>query len=110
MAALAATITRYSIYQYEFNYISDRSQGLEIGAPQCNPLGIKNRRVLDAAIINCGSSPVAVRRNARDVPVAGFGKFFLSLPATARAGPYAEFLGLIKPTDNVNHDTVQLYR
>jgi Flp pilus assembly protein TadG len=106
----AATISRYSVYQYEFNYISDRSPGFEIGAPQCNPLGIKNRRVLNAAIINCGSSPVAVRRNARDVPVAGFGKFFLTLPATARAGPYAEFLGLIKPTDSVNHDMVQLYR
>ena len=106
----AATISRYSVYQYEFNYISDRSPGLEIGAPQCNPLGIKNRRVLNAAIINCGSSPVAVRRNARDVPVAGFGQFFLTLPATVRTGPYAEFLGLIKPTDSVNHDTVQLYR
>ena len=33
-----ATISRYSVYQYEFNYISDRSPGLEIGAPQCNPL------------------------------------------------------------------------
>jgi hypothetical protein len=106
----AATISRYSVYQYEFNYISDRSPGLEIGAPQCNPLGIKYRRILNAAIINCGSSPVSVRRNARDVPVAGFGQFFLTLPATARAGPYAEFLGLIKPTDSVNHDMVQLYR
>jgi Putative Flp pilus-assembly TadE/G-like len=106
----AATISRYSVYQYEFNYISDRSPGLEIGAPQCNPLGIKYRRILNAAIINCGSSPVSVRRNARDVPVAGFGKFFLTLPATGRAGPYAEFLGLIKPTDSVNHDMVQLYR
>jgi hypothetical protein len=106
----AASISRYSVYQYEFNYISDRSPGLEIGAPQCNPLGLQNRRVLNAAIINCGSSPVAVRRNARDVPVAGFGQFFLTLPATPRAGPYGEFLGLIKPTDNVNHDMVQLYR
>jgi len=106
----AATISRYSLYQYEFDYIRDRSQGFEIGAPQCNRLASKYRRVLNAAIINCGSSPVAVRHNARDVPVAGFGQFFLTLPATARAGPYAEFLGLIKPTDSVNHDTVQLYR
>jgi Putative Flp pilus-assembly TadE/G-like len=105
-----AMISRYSVYQYEMNYISDRSPGAEIGAPRCNPLGIKNRRVLNAAIINCSSSPVAVRPNARDVPVAGFGKFFLTLPATALAGPYAEFLGLIKPTDSVNHDIVQLYR
>jgi Flp pilus assembly protein TadG len=106
----AATISRYGVYQYEMNYISDRSPGAEIGAPLCNPLGIKYRRILNAAIINCGSSPVAVTRNARNVPVAGFGKFFLTLPAAARAGPYAEFLGLIKPTDRVNHDMVQLYR
>jgi hypothetical protein len=92
------------------NYISDRSPGAEIGAPQCNPLGIKNRRILNAAIINCSSSPVAVTRYARDVPVAGFGKFFLTVPAAAGASPYAEFLGLIKPTDSVNHDMVQLYR
>lgn len=105
-----ATISRYSVYQYEMNYISDRSPGAEIGAPLCNPLGIKNRRILNAAIINCGSSPVAVTRNARNVPVAGFGKFFLTLPAAAGGSPYAEFLGLIKPTDRVNHDMVQLYR
>jgi len=106
----SATISRYSVYQYEMNYISDRSQGAEIGAPQCNPLGIKNRRILNAAIINCSSSPVAMTRNARDVPVAGFGKFFLTVPAAAGAGPYAEFLGLFKPTDSANHDMVQLYR
>ena len=105
-----ATISRYSVYQYEMDYISDRSSGAEIGAPQCNPLGIKNRRVLNAAIINCGSSPVAVKRSARDVPVAGFGRFFLTVPAAAGTGPYAEFLGLIKPTDSINHDVVQLYR
>jgi hypothetical protein len=53
---------------------------------------------------------VAVTRYARDVPVAGFGKFFLTVPAADGVGLYAEFLGLIKPTDNVNHDMVQLYR
>jgi len=105
-----ATTSRYSVYQYEMNYISDRSPGTEIGAPQCNPLGIKNRRVLNAAIINCGSNPVVMRNDARNVPVAGFGRFFLTLPAALGASPYVEFLGLIKPTDNVNHDMVQLYR
>jgi len=105
-----ATTSRYSVYQYEMNYISDRSPGAEIGAPQCNPLGIKYRRVLNAAIINCGSTPVTMRSDARTVPVAAFGKFFLTLPATLGASPYAEFLGLIKPTDSVNHDMVQLYR
>lgn len=105
-----ATISRYSVYQYEMNYLSDRSPGVEIGWPRCNPLAARDRRILNAAIINCGSSPVAVTRNARDVPVAAFGRFFLTLPAAPGAGPYAEFLGLIKPTDRVNHDMVQLYR
>ena len=105
-----ATISRYSVYQYEMNYITDRSPGAEIGDPQCNPLGIKYRRVLNAAIINCGSSPEVMSSDARNVPVAGFGKFFLTLPAAPGASPYAEFLGLIKPTDNLNHDMVQLYR
>jgi hypothetical protein len=105
-----ATISRYSVYQYEMNYISDRSPATEIGAPQCNPLGIKYRRVLNAAIINCSSNPVTMRSDARNVPVAGFGRFFLTLPAALGANPYVEFLGLIKPTDSVNHDMVQLYR
>lgn len=105
-----ATISRYSVYQYEMNYISDRSPGAEYGDPQCNPLGIKFRRVLNAAIINCGSSPEPMSSDARNVPVAGFGKFFLTLPAATGASLYAEFLGLIKPTDDVNHDMVQLYR
>ncbi len=105
-----AAISRYSVYQYEMNYISDRSPAGEIGDPQCNPLGIKFRRVLDAAIINCGSSPEPMSSDARNVPVAGFGKFFLTIPAPSGPTLYAEFLGLIKPTDDVNHDMVQLYR
>jgi Putative Flp pilus-assembly TadE/G-like len=105
-----ATISRYSVYQYEMNYIADRSPGAEIGDPQCNPLGIKYRRVLNAAIINCGSNPEVMSNGARDVPVAAFGKFFLTVPAASGPSLYAEFLGLIKPTDAVNHDMVQLYR
>jgi hypothetical protein len=105
-----ATISRYSVYQYEMNYLDDRSPGLEIGGPQCNPPGVANRRILNAAIINCGSNPVMVRSDARNVPVAAFGKFFLTLPAVTDASFYAEFLGLIKPTERFNHDMVQLYR
>src|SRR5260370_42380277 len=90
-------------------YTSDGSPGAEIGALQCNPFRIRIRRILNAAIINCSSSPVAVTRYASDVPVAGVGKFFLTVPAADRAGLYAEFLGLLKPTDKVNHDMVQLY-
>jgi hypothetical protein len=105
-----AKISRYSVYQYEMDYITDRSPGSEIGEPQCNPRGIKYRRVLNAAIINCGSSSEVLTNNSRNVPVAAFGKFFLTLPAATGPNPYAEFLGLIKPTDPINHDMVQLYR
>jgi len=106
----AATISRFSVYQYEMNYISDRSPGAEFGYPQCNPLGIKYRRILNAAIINCGSTPEVMSNDARNVPVAGFGKFFLTTPVASGSTLFAEFLGLIKPTDNLNHDMVQLYR
>jgi len=92
------------------NYLSDRSLGAEFGPPQCNLLGNKYRRVINAAVINCGSNPEAIASDARNIPVAGFGKFFLTLPAASVAGLYAEFLGLIKPTDSDNHDMVQLFR
>ena len=93
------------------HHISDRSPGAEIGAPRCNPLGIRNRRILNAAIINCSSSPVAVTREARDVPVAGFGKFFLTLPLQAsQTDLYVEAIGLVKPEDYADFEMVQLYR
>ena len=105
-----AKISRYSVYQYEMNYMSDRSQGGEYGDPQCNPLGIKYRRVIKAAIVNCGSNPEIVNHAAINVPVAAFGKLFLTLPAPSGSPIYAEFLGLIKPGDPNSHDMVQLYR
>jgi len=105
-----ATISRYGVYQYELNYLDDRSRGLEIGGPQCNPPGVTNRRILNAAIINCRSAPVLMRNDARNVPVAAFGKFFLTLPAVSDESFYGEFLGVIKPTERFNHDMVQLYR
>jgi Putative Flp pilus-assembly TadE/G-like len=106
----AATISRFSVYQYEMNYIADRSPGAEYGYPQCNPSGVKYRRVLNAAIINCGSTPDEMTNDARNVPVAGFGQFFLTVPAASGPTLYAEFMGLIKPTNALNHDMVQLYR
>ena len=72
----SATISRYDVYRYELNFPSDRSRGAEIGAPQCAPPGESNRRIIIAAIVNCGSSPVPVLNDAQSVPVAGFGRFF----------------------------------
>jgi Flp pilus assembly protein TadG len=105
-----ATISRYQVYTYELNFLMDRSSAGEPGAPQCAPPGENNRRIIAAAIINCGSSPVPMRNEAQGVPVAGFGRFFLVLPAGTSTSPYAEFLGLIKRSDRSSSDMVQLYR
>jgi Flp pilus assembly protein TadG len=124
-----ATISRYEVYRYELNFPGDRSPASETGAPQCNPSGAANRRVLILPIVNCGSSPVPVLNNGERVPVAAFGRFFLTLPAdTGTQGnpgrffvalpadigtsgrPYAEFLGLVKRTDPLSADMVQLNR
>jgi Flp pilus assembly protein TadG len=107
-----ATISRYQVYNYEMNFLNDRSLGGEMGTPQCAPPGENNRRIVAAAIINCGSSPVPVRNEAQGVPIAAFGRFFLVLPTNpgGATNPYAEFLGLIKRTDPLSHDQVQLNR
>jgi len=108
----AATISRYQVYNYESNFLSDRSLAGETGGPQCAPPGENNRRIVAAAIINCGSSPVPMRNEAQGVPIAAFGRFFLVLPTNpgGATNPYAEFLGLIKRTDPLSHDQVQLNR
>lgn len=108
-----ATITRYSVYEYELDFLNDRSLGAEFGGPQCVAPGRPNRRVLTAPIVNCGSSPVPVLNDAKGIPVAGFGRFFLVWPAvdgTTEGNPYAEFLGLVKRSDPRSKDMVQLYR
>src|SRR6266581_6503452 len=96
----SATISRYRVYQHELNYLNDRSRGNEIGAPRCSPPGVTGRRVVYLPIINCSGGPVAVQSNSQNVPVAAFGKFFLVLPSNrnTNGNPYAEFLGLVRPT------------
>jgi hypothetical protein len=51
-------------------------------------------------------------RGAEGVPVAGFGRFFLVLPAepATNGNFYAEFVGLVKRSDPRSTDQVQLYR
>jgi Putative Flp pilus-assembly TadE/G-like len=108
----AATISRYNVYSYEMNFLGDRSLAAETGAPQCAPPGETGRRVVYAAVMNCGSSPVPMHADAQGVPVAAFGRFFLVLPANpgTNGNPYAEFLGLVKRSDPLSSDLVQLYR
>jgi Flp pilus assembly protein TadG len=109
-----ATISRYDVYQYEIrsNSLYDRSLAAEIGAPRCNRRAAADRRILYGAVVNCLSSQVAVRRDAQNVLVAAFAKFFLVLPATEQTGGnlYGEFVGLVRHSDHLTYDSVQLYR
>jgi hypothetical protein len=46
-----------------------------------------------------------------NVPVAAFGKFFLTLPlAQSQTDLYVELVGMVKPGDGFDFDMVQLYR
>lgn len=114
----AATISRYEVYQYEIasNFHSDAQTVTgETGMPQCSPgTAQANRRILNVAIVNCMSSPVTIQSNATNVPVAAFGRFFLTVPVpTAGTNkPYGEFLGLVERGSGTSssNDQVQLYR
>ena len=69
-----------------------------------------DRRILYAAIINCQSLRLEGETQS-NVPVAAFGKFFLTLPlARAQTDLYVEMVGLVRPGDGVSYDVVQLYR
>jgi hypothetical protein len=106
--------SRYSVYRYEIEqgYVNDLSPGGETGAPTCysgNLSDKPDRRVIIAAIINCQS--LGLRDDVeRDVPVAAFGKFFLTLPAVSQVEFYVETVGLVKPGDEEDFDMVQLFR
>jgi len=120
-----ASISRFAVYQYEIsnNYLSDpNTAGTtggaatgETGAPLCpGTTGVAGRRLIDVAIVNCGSSPVPIQSNATSVPVAAFGEFFLTVavPTAGTYKPYAEFTGLVQrgTSGGKLFDEVQLYR
>jgi len=108
--------SRYDVYRYEIEqrYVADRSPGGESGAPACYSGGElsdqPDRRILHAAVVNCRS--LGLNAGARsNIPVAAFGKFFLTLPLSrAQTDLYVELVDLVKPGDQVNLDMVQLYR
>jgi len=108
--------SRYRVYRYEIEHglVGDISQGGESGAPACyrgdDLTGIPDRRILHAAIINCQSVP-SMDDTQANVPVAAFGKFFLTLPLQrSQTDLYVELVGLVQPGDGVSFDVVQLYR
>lgn len=112
------TATRWKIYDHENStgYKDDLAQAApmadrEKGVPQCTgPTPRSKRREINVAIINCQHSPVTIRSNAENVPVAAFGKFFLTHATTTHSKPYAEFMGLIDRGSNTVRDQVQLIR
>jgi hypothetical protein len=112
----ASPPSRYEVYRYEIEqgFVADRSPGGESGAPVCygggELSGMPDRRILHAAVINCRS--LNLNAGARlNIPVAAFGKFFLTLPLTrSQTDLYVEIVDLVKPGDEVNFDLVQLYR
>jgi hypothetical protein len=109
--------SRYSIYRYEIDYglVDDISFGGESGAPACYGGGalsnVPDRRIIYAAVINCLSLNLGIGAHT-DVPVAAFGKFFITLPLQPFATDlFLETIDLVSRDDSAsNFDIVQLYR
>lgn len=134
--------SRYDVYRYEIaqganptnpfinnpsgrNLSSPPSNG-EIGRPMCSgstpadPLytpDAPDRRLFFAAIVNCKANlppslPLSGGNNT-GVPVAAFGKFFITEPVKAAQDEIrAEIVELVTPGNSAgyNYDQVQLYR
>jgi hypothetical protein len=109
--------SRYRVYRYEIDHghVGDISFGGESGAPACYTgngelSAVPDRRIVHAAIVNCQSLQL-VGEAQSDIPVAAFGKFFLTLPlARSQTDLYVELVGLVRPGDGVSYDVAQLYR
>jgi Flp pilus assembly protein TadG len=115
-ASNADVPSRYRVYRYEIEQgrVADVSLGGESGAPACyrggDLSGTPDRRILHAAIVNCQSLQLEGEVQST-VPVAAFGKLFLTLPlARSQTDLYVEMVGLVRPGDGVSFDVVQLYR
>ena len=115
-ASNADVPSRYRVYRYEIEqgHVADVSLGGESGAPACyrggDLSGTPDRRILHAAIVNCQSLQLEGEVQS-SVPVAAFGKLFLTLPlARSQTDLYVELVGLVRPGDGVSFDVVQLYR
>jgi Flp pilus assembly protein TadG len=132
------TVSRYQVYRYEIAnaLVGDWSgNGLantsghtgngESGAPLCaaassvsgvdTSTGGKDRRVILVAIINClaQSGLITGGQTANNVPVAEFGKYFITQPVNAdgtNSYLYGEMTGLVGPSDARIYNQVQLYR
>ncbi|MDE2383161.1 MAG: hypothetical protein KGO53_00965 [Alphaproteobacteria bacterium] len=119
--------SRYDIYQYEINNNLVTHVGAgngltgnnnipgETGAPVCAAgLGVSNpdRRIIYAAIINCGAAALGNGSSGGPYVAAEFGKFFMTEPMGSDNVLYTELVSVVKPgqADSVIRDIVQLYR
>lgn len=106
-------MTRYELYRYEIDHGLFSANGV----PKCyqGPTPIPaapDRRVLYFAIINCSQQGLNGNRN--DVPVAAFGKAFLTEQVNAPPNDEVviEVIDVVRPgaDDGLLHEIVQLYR
>ncbi len=83
-------------------------------SPVDTSTGGLDRRTIIVPIINClAQAPLPPGNNANNVPVAAFGKFFLTQPYSALADGnlYGEMTGALGSIDKVTiFNLVQLYR
>jgi hypothetical protein len=121
--------SRYDVYRYEItnNLIPNKSSvGGENGVPECStatPTAEPDRRILYAAVLNCGALNITGNSNT-SVPAVAFVKMFITKPMTKLPGSgscptceedgdlYVEMIDVVQPgvDDAVVHDIVQLYR
>src|SRR5262249_4456616 len=124
----APTIGRYQVYQYEIanGLVGQSSQYAkpacpvaqrETGNPQCagTSVGLPNRRNIVVPVINCLAQAALLTggSTANNVPVAEFGKFFITQPVgdDGTNFVYGEFTGIATRRDGIRIlDQVQLYR
>jgi Flp pilus assembly protein TadG len=121
--------SRYQVYRHEIsnNLIPNKlSAGGEDGRPACSTATATDdpdRRILYAAVLNCGALDIRGNSNST-VPAVAFVKMFITRPMTKLPGSgscptceedgdlLVEMVDVVKPgiDDAVIHDIVQLYR
>jgi Flp pilus assembly protein TadG len=121
--------SRYQVYRYEVanNLVPNKlSVGGEDGRPACSTATATDdpdRRILYAAVLNCGALNITGNSNT-SVPAVAFVKMFITKPMTKLPGSgncatceedgdlFVEMVDVVKPgiDDEVVHDIVQLYR
>ncbi len=118
------TPSRYALYRWEIdsNLIPGEqtygpNSGPEEGRPQCHATGpstqVEDRRILHAAILNCGAldeAGIRLSGRAENLPVETFVKIFITEPMLEDRTLFGEIIGTIDLDDNVARERVALTR